>query len=57
MASYGCVPTEKFKESVTNFGMHLPFVKQILTSWAIKNRIIPQDWKDMAKLEPASHLQ
>ena len=46
----------KFKESVTNFGMHSPFVKQILTSWAIKNRIIPQDWKDIAKaiLEPAS---
>jgi hypothetical protein len=30
-----------------------------LTSWAIKNRIIPQDWKDMARaiLEPASNLQ
>ena len=49
----------KFKESVTNFGMHLPFVKQILTSWAIKNRIILQDWKDMARdiLEPATNLQ
>ena len=48
-----------FKESVTNFGMQSPFVKQILTSLVIKNRIIPQDWKDMAKaiLEPMSHLQ
>jgi hypothetical protein len=36
--------------------MHFPFVKQILTSWAIKNRIIPQDWKDMARgiLKPAN---
>jgi hypothetical protein len=39
--------------------MQWPFVKQILTSWAIKNRIIPQDWKDMARaiLEPAANLQ
>ena len=39
--------------------MHLPFVKQILTSWAIKNRIIPQDWSVRAKLilEPAANLQ
>lgn len=49
----------KFKESVTNFGMHSPFVKQILISWAIKNRVIPQDWKDMVRaiLEPAENLQ
>jgi hypothetical protein len=39
--------------------MHSPFVKQILTSGAIKNRIIPQDWMDMAKeiLGPATNLQ
>jgi hypothetical protein len=30
----------KFKESITNFGVHSPFAKQILTSLAIKNRII-----------------
>lgn len=49
----------KFKESVTNFGMYSPFVKQILISWAIKNRIIPQDWNDMTReiLEPAANLQ
>ena len=49
----------KFKESVSNFGMHLPFLQQILTFWAINNSIIPQDWKDVVKaiLEPASHLQ
>lgn len=32
----------KFKESVTNFGIHLPFGKQILPSWAIKNRQSPE---------------
>jgi hypothetical protein len=37
----------KFKENVINFGMHSLFVKQILISWAIKNRIFPQDWKDV----------
>lgn len=29
--------------------MHSSFEKQILTSWAIRSRTIPQDWKDMAK--------
>ena len=49
----------KFKESVSNFGMHLPFLQQILTIKAINNSISSQNWKDMAKaiLEPASHLQ
>jgi hypothetical protein len=48
----------KFKENVTNFGMHSSFVKKFLTSWAIDNRIVPQDWKDMiakAILEPVPH--
>jgi hypothetical protein len=46
----------KLTESVTNFGMQLPFVQQILTSWDIKNRIIPQEWKGRARiLEPASN--
>ena len=55
----GLLELRKSKESVTNFGMHLPSVKQILTSWTIKNRLIPQDWKDMARsiLEPAANLQ
>jgi hypothetical protein len=50
---------KKIKKNVTNFKMHSPFVKQILTSWAIKNTIIPQDWKDMARaiLKPAAYLQ
>ena len=39
--------------------MHLPTVKQILTSWTIRNRLIPQDWEDMARaiLQPATHFQ
>jgi sensor domain CHASE-containing protein len=49
----------RFKESVTNFEIYFPFVKQILTSLTTKNTIILQDWKDMAKaiLEPQKHLQ
>jgi len=49
----GVLELRKFKESVTNFGMHSPFVKRI------KNRIIPHDWKDMARaiLEPAANSQ
>lgn len=47
-----------FKESVTNFGMLLLFVKQVLTFWGIQNRIMSQDWKVMAKaiLEPGLPL-
>lgn len=38
--TFGWHPTDtldlkKFKESVTNYGMQSPFVKQILNSWAI----------------------
>ena len=55
----GLLELRKSKESVTTFGMHLPTVKQILTSWTIKNRLIPQDWEDMARaiLQPATHFQ
>ena len=47
------------KQSLTNFEMYAPFIKQILTSWPIKNRKTPQDWKDMARsiLEYAANLQ
>lgn len=49
----------KRKESVTNFGMHSPFVKQMVASWSIRSRVIPKDWEDMAKviLEPGPCLQ
>jgi hypothetical protein len=49
----------KCKEIDTNFGMHSPFVKQILTSQVIKNRIIPQDCNTMTRsiLEPGQQLQ
>ena len=32
-----------FKESIISYGMHLPYVKQILNNWATQNGIIPQD--------------
>jgi hypothetical protein len=41
---------KKTEETVTNYGVHSPFVKQILNSWAIQNKIIPQDWKDKSNL-------
>ena len=39
--------------------MHSPFVKQMLNSWSVCNRIIPKDWIDLVKgvLEPGPHLQ
>lgn len=59
-----CNPLEvldlrRFKEDVVSYGMHSPFVKWILNSWATQNRIIPQEWKDLvaATLEAGPQLQ
>ena len=39
--------------------MHTPFVKQMLNSWSVCNRIIPNDWIELVKavLEPGPQLQ
>ena len=34
----------EFKEAIISYGMYLPYVKQILNSWAVQNRVILQDW-------------
>lgn len=39
---------KKFKETIVSYGMRSPFVKQMPNSWFTQNRIIPQDWKDLA---------
>ena len=41
------------------YGMHSPYVKQILNNWATQNRIIPKSWKGlvMAVLETGLQLQ
>lgn len=48
-----------FKGTVILCGMLLHYVKQILNSWAIFNRIIPQSWKHLATtvLEAEPQLQ
>ena len=43
------IELRQFKEIFPNFGVDSHFGKQILTSWVIKNRTIPQYWKEMAK--------
>lgn len=54
MAAHGYAGFEKFMESVNNYEIHSPCIKKILASWVNKNRIIPQDWKEMTRviLEP-----
>ena len=49
----------RFKAAVTSYGINSPYVKQMLNSWATQNRIIPQDWKDLASaiLEAGPQLQ
>ena len=47
------------KEVIVSYGMQSLFVKQMLNSWSICNRIIPKDWRDLAMtvLEPDPQLQ
>ena len=33
----------RFKEVIISYGTYLPFGKQMLNSWTISNRIMPQD--------------
>ena len=49
----------RFKEVIVSYGIHLPFVKQMLNSWLVCNRIIPKDWIELVKgvLEPGPQLQ
>lgn len=37
---------QKHLKAVNSYSKHSAFIKQILNSRAIQNRIIPQDWKD-----------
>lgn len=50
---------KRFKEAIVSYGMHSPYVKQMLNSWSTYNRIVPQDWRDLAQavLEPSQRLQ
>lgn len=50
---------KRFKEAIDSYGMHSPFVKQMLNSWTTWNRIIPGDLKDLiiAVLEADPQLQ
>ena len=46
-------PTEildlkRFKEAVILHAILSPYINQMLNTWATQNRIIPQDWKDLA---------
>ena len=34
----------RFKEVIVSYGIHSPFVKQMLNSWSMYKRTIPQDW-------------
>lgn len=59
-----CIPVPildlgKFKEMIVSFGMHSPFVKQMLGIWSVCNRVISIDWIDSIKvvLELGSQLQ
>lgn len=49
MAIHRYFTAKKIKENFTNFGIHLPFVKQVLTSQAIKNKNNPQGWERYEK--------
>ena len=39
----------RFKETRVTYGIHSPFVKQMLNSWSLCNRIILNDWIELVK--------
>ena len=47
------------KEAVVSYGMHSPYVKQLMESWAMNNRVTPKDWEQLisAVLENTSQLE
>nr|XP_021486637.1 E3 ubiquitin-protein ligase RNF135 isoform X1 [Meriones unguiculatus] len=49
-----CRPTKmidlrRFKEAVNAYGMHSPYVKDILDDWASQYKVTPQDWEDLIR--------
>ncbi|ERE82209.1 Retroviral nucleocapsid protein Gag containing protein [Cricetulus griseus] len=50
---------KNIKESVVSYGLHGPYVKQLLHSWATFNRVTPTDWERLvaAVLENACQIQ
>ena len=38
----------RFKETMVSYGMHSPFMKQMLHSCSTYNRIIPRYWRNLA---------
>ena len=49
---------KRLEKSIVPHAMHSPFVKQMLNSWSITNKIILQDWKDLVTvvLKPGPQL-
>ena len=39
----------RVKESIVSYGMHSPFVRQLLNSWSTHQQVTPKDWSDMAE--------
>lgn len=36
-----------FKEAMVLYSLHSPLLKEMLNTWAMQNRVIPQDWKSL----------
>ena len=36
---------KSIKEAIVSYGMHSPYVKQLIESWARNNKVTPKDWE------------
>ena len=47
------------KEAIMLYGLHSPFVKEMLSNWAMQHKIIPRVWEELvsAVLEASQQLQ
>ena len=38
----------RVKEAIVSYGIHSPFIRQLLNSWSTCHQVTPKDWLDMA---------
>lgn len=50
---------KNIKEAIVMYGLHSPFVRELLTSWATVNKVTPKDWAQLASavLENSCQIQ
>ena len=35
---------KEIKQAILSYGLHIPFVREMVKAWASRNKIIPHNW-------------